>query len=267
MNVKHFHRKSPLKSEAEDAFTINADAGIYAVMDGVTPLHTYRDENGHNGAYLAANEFKANFEHSGPYSHLIDIFTYSNRCIREKMIEAGADLSIMHELWSTCVAAVQIQGNSVNFAHLGDSMIVAVYQDGRVATITENRVKGLSARAKQAREQARSEGAILPDESYYDVPLHRNQGNRWMANHPNGYGVANGMEEITIHLQSGQLQVAQLKHLLLLTDGLFHPALELEDTCRRIIEQGFEQYADEVVVAEQQIQALPDDRTGILISF
>lgn len=267
MAMVHFHKKSPLKDEAEDAYALHPAAGIFAVLDGVTPVHAYKDEYGHNGAYIAANLFKKSFEKSVPDMRLVDIITSTNRRLRELMMQAGADLMVLHELWSTCIAAVQIRGNSVHYAQLGDSMIVAVNRDGRISTISENRLHGISQRAKLARELARKEGALMPDESHYDIPLHRNQGNRWMANHPDGYGVANGMVEIGIHLQSGVLPAEELRHLLLITDGLFHPELELEDACARIIELGFEKYVDEVEAAERRKQLPPDDRTGILMTF
>ncbi|MDF2815480.1 MAG: stage sporulation family protein [Paenibacillus sp.] len=267
MHITHFHRKSPIKAEAEDAFALHPAAGTFAVMDGVTPLHEYRNDQGHNGAYLAANLLKACFEQSTPDVPLTNIITVANRLLREQMIAAHVDLSILHELWSTCVASVRIEDNCIHYAQLGDSMLVVVYRNGHIVAVTKNRVLGVTGRAKHYRRRARNEGVLLQDESFYEIPENRNAYNRWLANVPEGYGVMNGMEDIETHLQFGTLPLAEIKHVLLLTDGLFHPDLPLEQACMHMMELGYDAYADEVEAAERIKNAAPDDRTGIWISF
>jgi serine/threonine protein phosphatase PrpC len=217
---------------------------------------------------LASNLLKSCFEQAAPDIVLTDVITGANQLLREQMIKASVDMSILHELWSTCVAAVHVQKEVLHYAQLGDSMMVVVYRDGLVAAVTENRVVGVTDRAKHYRVLARDSGAPgIQDESYYEIPLNRNAYNRWMANIPEGYGVMNGMEDIGVHLQYGVLPIADLQHVLLVTDGLFHPEQPLEQACLRMIELGFEAYADEVEAAERKLAAVPDDRTGIWISF
>lgn len=267
MHFQTYHLKSPWKAEAEDAYAIHPEAGLFAVMDGVTPLDAYKDGEGHNGAHIAANLFRASFEQGKSQTDLTQLILDANRQLRDRMMQAGIDLSILHELWSTCVAAVKLEPDVVRYAQLGDSMIVAVYHDGRIVAVTENRVRGVTQRAKLAREEARRRGEELPDESYYDIPHNRNQANRWLANCPDGYGVANGMETIDTHLQAGVLPRGELRHLLLLTDGLFHPELELTDACAELMRLGLERYAEVVIEAERRHDSPPDDRTCIWITM
>ncbi|WP_127583905.1 protein phosphatase 2C domain-containing protein [Paenibacillus koleovorans] len=271
MRYTHFHLKSPLKAETEDAFAIQPATGIYAVLDGVTPLHDYRDAEGHNGAHIAAQLFKSKLERPDvdPAMPLTDLVNAANRDLRQLMLKAGVDLTVLHELWSTCVAAVRVRETEamVDFAQLGDSMIVAVYRDGTFKSLTENRVQGVTSRSAAYREAARRDGADLPDEAYFDIPKHRYAYNRTLANRPEGYGVANGMPDIGVHLQHGTIPLDGLSSLLLFTDGFFHPDYELEKAAPRMIELGFEAYVDEVVAAEKSKQAQPDDRTAIRLTF
>lgn len=246
---------------------MNASTGFYGVLDGVTPLHDFRDEAGHNGAYLASNLFKHELEHADGDASLKDTILQANRLLSKRMLERGMDLSIKHELWATCVAAVKLADGRLDYAQLGDSMVIAVYKDDSIRVLTENRVRGISDRAKVQREEERRQRKDLPDESYFDIPRHRMIYHRYLANTPNGYGVANGMEEAELYVQSGSLEIADLKLVLTLTDGLFYPGQDLAYTVNRIVQEGFEPYADAVYQAEQERGLAPDDRTGIMLQF
>ncbi|MDF2726023.1 MAG: hypothetical protein K0Q59_5701, partial [Paenibacillus sp.] len=49
MNIRHYSKPSPQKREGEDALLLNDSSHLYGVMDGVTPIDSYRDADGHNG--------------------------------------------------------------------------------------------------------------------------------------------------------------------------------------------------------------------------
>ncbi|WP_274364131.1 protein phosphatase 2C domain-containing protein [Paenibacillus thermotolerans] len=267
MKIHAFSLASPLKRECEDAYFVNAEAGIYGVLDGVTPLHDFKDESGHNGAFLASNLFKAYFERLNRVDTLSDGIVQANRLLRNKMIEYRVDFSVKHELWSTCIAAVHIRSDTVSYAQLGDCMALARFADGTVRVLTENRVEGVSERARAKRERERNNGVELPDESFYDAPRNRWIYQRWMANTPDGYGVANGTDEVQEYIQSGSLQTSGLTHLLLMSDGMFFPGKSLETAFEMLLTSGFESYAEQVKQAEQASGLQPDDRTAILLEF
>ncbi|MBD8499593.1 protein phosphatase 2C domain-containing protein [Paenibacillus arenosi] len=267
MKIFHYNQKNPLKKCSEDAFALNDTANIYAVMDGVTPLDAYRDKNGYNGAYIAANLFKRRLERTEDLLNLYEEIRDTNHMLRHCMEEAKIDMSQKHHLWSTCVAGVQICGDDVHYAQFGDTMIVAIFRDGRIQSLTENHVMGIDKRSRAKREVDRLNGISVQDEHYFEDRNNQMSYHRWMANIPGGYGIANGMEEACEYIQRGTLPSHNLHAILLITDGLFHPEESLEAACKMITQLGFEQYAD-LIELEERKRGLPaDDRTGILIEF
>jgi hypothetical protein len=274
MKTVFFTKPSPLKRESEDALIANAADGIYGVLDGVTPLASlydpaavFTDENGHNGAYLAANLFKACLEEPGKGRELTDRIRDANRRLRGKMLDYGIDLEIRHELWATCIAAVQVLPDTIRFAQLGDCMALARYADGHIKVLTKDLVKGLSERAKAKRERDRKNGLDVKDESYYANPIHSMIYNRWLANTPDGYGVANGMEEAGDYMQSGLIDREGLTEILLISDGMFYPGLTLESAMELMLAEGFERYVEKVEQAEREKGIRPDDRSAVLLKL
>lgn len=258
---------SPLKRECEDAYFVNSDIGMYGVLDGVTPLHDFKDENGHNGAFLASNLFKSYFERLNRLDALSDGIAEANRLLRNKMTEYRVDLSVKHELWSTCIAAVHIRNGTASYAQLGDCMVLARNADGTIRVMTQNRVSGVADRARARRERDRKNGIDVPDEAFFEVPRNRWVYQRWMANTPDGYGVANGTDEVQEYIQSGSLRTSGLTHLLLISDGMFFPGKSLEAAFEILLQSGFESYVELVKQAEQANGLQPDDRTAILLEF
>jgi serine/threonine protein phosphatase PrpC len=267
MKIQVFSQKSPNKRECEDAYFVRS-SGCYGVMDGVTPIHDFKDEHGHNPAFLASNHFKAFFEQSLGLGSLSQMIIEANRQLKNKMLEYHMDLSVKHELWSTCIAAAHVSNGEVSYAQLGDSMVLVRDMDGTILVLTENLVSGLSVRAKAKRERGRRKGLSVPEERFYEEnPYHLHAYLRSLANGPEGYGVANGMDEVKDYIQYGTVQTSDLTHMLLITDGMFYPGKSLEDAFQMILDLGFERYIDQVERAELAKGLRPDDRTGILLEF
>ncbi|TMV52134.1 protein phosphatase 2C domain-containing protein [Paenibacillus mesophilus] len=269
MHIQHYSKPSPQKREGEDALLLNPVRNIYGVLDGVTPIADYRDSNGHNGAYLASNTLKAYLERiDGNAGSLVEEIAAANAELRQAMLRNGIDTGIKHELWASCIAAVHVTPDGIRFAQLGDCMAVARYMDGRVVVLTQNRVKGVSARAKAKRERDRKNGVSVPEESTFAELFPVMVYNRtFMANTPEGYGVANGTEEAVGHIQSGLVPTEGLTHVLLVSDGMFHPDLPLETTMELILQEGFERYVERVEQAERDKSMAPDDRSAVLLSW
>ncbi|PYI55423.1 protein phosphatase 2C domain-containing protein [Paenibacillus flagellatus] len=269
MQIRHYSKPSPQKSEGEDALALNPHRGFYGVMDGVTPIADYRDANGHNGAYLASNILKAYLERPDGSGSLLEEVRAANRALREAMVDAGIDLSRKHELWASCLAVAHVTEEGVRFAQTGDCMIVAKFADGSVRVLTENRVNGVSARAKAKRAADRERGLPVEDESHYEELYNVLAYNRSvMANTPEGYGVANGTEEAAEHIRAGFVQASeQPTDLLLVSDGMFHPGVPLETTLEQIVQEGFETYVERVEAAERERGMRPDDRSAVLLQW
>lgn len=269
MHLSQFSLKSPTKLECEDALILNQKRNIFGVLDGATPLIPFTDSVGHNGAYLASQLFKNYFESLIPSDgiSLKEAVIQANDLLRFEMEKSGIDFTNKPSLWSTCIAAIEVHEDIIEFVQLGDCMIIAGYKDNSVELLTRDTLENLSTRAKAKRQQDRTKGLDIPDEEFFDIKLNRLIYNRTLANTPEGYSVANGMHEVPQFIHFEKIEKKNLESLLLISDGLFFPGMELIDTFRKIKAQGFEQYVTELQNFEESNQLKMDDKSGILITF
>ena len=64
---------------------------IYGVCDGATPLVPFRDEKGHNGAYIASHLF-ASYFNSFRENHSLQVaVAKANEALQRKMLAYGVD--------------------------------------------------------------------------------------------------------------------------------------------------------------------------------
>src|SRR5699024_11942724 len=82
---------------------------IYGFMYGATPIVSFKDENGHNSAYLAANLIKGYLESLEEISYLPDEVLKVNSLLKHEMKANGINLTDKSQLWSSCVSAIQIK--------------------------------------------------------------------------------------------------------------------------------------------------------------
>ncbi|CDQ20493.1 Protein phosphatase 2C [Halobacillus karajensis] len=266
-SLQQLHMTSPAKKECEDALVINEEAGVYGVLDGATPLVPFEDEEGHNGAYLAANIFKDQLESLNAEDSLIYAVKQANQRLRKEMERYGVQTEKGEERWSTCVAVVKITLAHIEFVHLGDSMIIIGEKNGKCKVITKDTVKGISARAKQKREGERLKGRKLPEESHFNKTIHKLRYNRQLANVDGGYTVANGMKEVMDYLDKGVLRTQGIQDLFIMTDGLFHPELSLEESYYKVKQQGLRAYIDQLTQYLKERSLHVDDRSALWIQL
>ncbi|PGS54211.1 protein phosphatase 2C domain-containing protein [Bacillus sp. AFS041924] len=268
MEINTSFRVSLSKKVAEDAMLLNNKLNVYGVFDGATPISSFKNAEGMNGAYLASNLFRLYFEnHFQSKMTLSEGIIQANRRLMEEMKLNNVDINRPEELWTTCVAIVKIDKQKVSFAQLGDCMILAEYHNGHIKTLTKDTVKGISIRAKAKREKDRKKGLILPEESYFHSIKNQLIYNRSMANTVDGYSVANGKEVVKNYIQSGYIDTKNLKSILLISDGLFHPKFDLIHAFKIINAIGLEEYSYQLEKEELKNKAHSDDKTGILIRF
>lgn len=263
--VQYVQKKSPSKAECEDAFVINDRLGMYAVMDGATPIDQFKDSDRHNGAYLAANIFKKHFESLKTASHLHHEIVYANKLLKQAMKNNDINLDSKPELWSTCVSVVQISENYLEYASVGDTMILACNKLDEINVLTVNSVKNISARARMNRELKRSNGIQIPDETFFEDEQNKIRDHRKMANTPNGYSVANGMDEVKNFIQHGMLPTKNLKHVLIVSDGMYDPKGNLREVYKKIEAIGLENYVEHLCSREKKSNNHSDDKTGVLL--
>ncbi len=267
MSVEHIQKKSPVKKECEDAFILNEEASIYGVLDGATPLVCFEDEAGHNGAYLAAQIFKNKMEQLKGGEGLTKAVEDANLHLKDEMERYAVQTDLGEERWSTCVAVVKVMDDHIHYVQLGDSMVLVEDEDGIFTVVTTDSVKGISERAKRKRAEGRKGGEEIPPESYYDIRMNKLRYNRRLANVEGGYTVANGMPEVMDFLDQGVIDRKGIQSLLLISDGLFHPELTLEETYARIREAGLETYIDELTDHLHKHSLHIDDRTAVWIKL
>ncbi|MGI8314794.1 PP2C family serine/threonine-protein phosphatase [Halobacillus mangrovi] len=266
-SIQQVNITSPTKRESEDAFIVHESAGIFGVLDGATPLTNFRDEDGHNGAYLAAQLFKRHFLNLSETAELSKEVVKANTKLQQEMLAYKVNVEEGYERWSTCVAVVKIKENELHYAQLGDSMIMISYEDGTSKVLTKDTVEGISERASRQREKDRKSGKKIPEETYYREPLNRLRYNRSMANRENGYTVANGMKYIEPYIQSGVVSLDNIRDVFIFSDGLFHPEHTLHDTYRRVREFGLISYINQVTEHYQTNDLRVDDRTAVWVTF
>lgn len=265
VRVESFRRKSPSKEECEDAYALNVEADVYGVLDGATPLVSFMDDEGHNGAYLAANLFKEHLEHMTKRDSLERCLATANDSLYHQMIARGVDIHKGYERWTTCVAAIKVEGSKLSFAQLGDCMILASYHDGTKRVLTKDTVKGISERAKNERAARRKEGMNVPVESVFSDRLETLRFNRSLANIDGGYTVADGMPEAINSIQSGSLSLNNVQEILILSDGLFHRDIPLTQVFDQIQSNGLHVYVEELTQELSRQGEHIDDRTAMRI--
>ncbi|MEH6889594.1 protein phosphatase 2C domain-containing protein [Bacillus sp. JJ864] len=265
MKIQVFQQKSPFKQECEDALICNETLQLYGVCDGATPLIDFQNENGHNGAYLASHLFQRHFESISNVDSLQTEVATANQLLQEKMQFYHIDTTKKDQLWCTCIAAIHITDKTIEYAQLGDCMIVAKFVDGSVKVLTEDTVKGISKRAKQQREEDRKKGLSVPNEAIFNDKKEQLRYNRYMANTLNGYSVANGMNEAISFIQQGKLLRQEITNLFICSDGLFHLDWTLETSAQFVWEHGIKKYIKIIEELEAKQLIYPDDKTAIII--
>lgn len=267
MQFTTFTKTSPLKAQCEDALLVNEHARLFGVFDGVTPLTDYRDHRGHNGAHIAANLFRKHFEALEPGADIYVQLIEANRRLRFKMESSGIDMTALHERWSTCGAVVSVGPREIRYVQVGDCTIISTDKEGNVTVHTRDYVEGVQSRAVRKRAEDRKRGIYVPGESYFADPRKEEEYCRWMANAPEGYGVANGMEEMRDFVQSGAIDPGAVRYLMLLTDGLLLPGKSPAEVLPLAVNNEIAVYAELVERSEREAGCGPDDKTCILLQF
>src|SRR5699024_9429129 len=129
--------------------------------------------------------------------------------------------------------------------------------------ITVDSVKNISTRDKLNRTNNSYKSIDVTDEKRLLNKKSRIAYEREMANTSNGYSGANGMEEAKDHMQYGMVDLDNLKHVLITSDGLFDPQNNIQDVYRKIEKDGLEEYVQKLSIYESDHGIKADDKTAI----
>jgi serine/threonine protein phosphatase PrpC len=220
LKIEKVQFKSNKKRICEDYFISDENEGIFAVLDGATPISKFVDKEGRNGAVLASRIVGNALKNIGNTSIKAKI-SEANLLLSKEMKNHNIDTTKKEELWCTCLAMVKFNENYIHFAQIGDSMIFAKTRTGEFKILSKDTVFGISERAKQQRVKERRDGRNIPNEDYYNIKKNSLIYNRYLANKDNGYAVLNGDNAADNFLDVWMFQKEEYSEILLITDGLF----------------------------------------------
>lgn len=264
----------------EDALVINERLGIYGVLDGSTSLVPFETNDGKTGGFLASRIVKNNIESLKEYSSLLSVLDLANHDLREEMKNHGIEVDEKEQLWCTAASLVRVTNHHLYFAQTGDTMILAVYEDG-VRVLTQPQIEHVDRIALEKWINLIQSGVHSQKELFVGIKEQLKE-NRHLANTPDGYGVLNGEEDAVEFVEYGRVNRQGLLHVLLFTDGLFFPKEVIPDEAHywefianRLVGKGLKGCIDELVALEETdpecIQyprfKKSDDKTVMMLSF
>lgn len=274
--------------ENEDAYVAGKPNRVFSVIDGATGL------TGLSGK-LAAGIVKEALENLRAHESLIHgVTAASERLDAEASSLKGVPYTddIPKEERSTCgLAAVKLNGESLEYIHAGDCMIFVRYKNNEIRSVTHDLLSRLDAAAIQLFAQKMKEKTAADpnalEEPERDKLLREIRRdimpllveNRKKLNTPDGYGIIDGSRESLKYLELGSVPLHYADSILLLTDGLQLPDQKgfgwkaWHDTAAYAFAHGLERLKDEVIRLEASDPAcclyprlkFADDKTGILI--
>ncbi len=206
----------------EDRVLVEED--LFGVFDGATSLTKGLFMGGRTGGYLAAKLAARAFqENDAPLTVLAG---RANAAIRAAMEENGVDCSEKPALWSASAAVVRVRDGALEWAQIGDCVILLLLDDGGHALLcgpldhdreTLELWKKAACGTKETIHAALG-GQIRKVRSRMNID----------------YGVLSGEPEALAFLRGGTRSLAGVRHVILCTDGLFTPKADpgaREDFC------------------------------------
>lgn len=268
----------------EDAYILNRDEGLFAVIDGATGL------GGLPGSF-AANTIKDTITDSTLSTSLLERTTLANEILGKKTLEVTKAESmdeIPKEKRSSCgIAAIKINKATLQaeFVHSGDCMLFFQLENGEIRILTYDHLSPLDSMSiakfhdlltdsskkaevdKKTFEQCR--------ENIHELLVE----NRRKLNTNQGYGVLDGSQEAGDHIEYGRVSLKRVKNILLLSDGLQLPTTKATgqqawlETAALAFQIGLDtlfKHIQNVEVGDPYCLKYPrlkpsDDKTGIMI--
>lgn len=277
-SVSYATRPGSSAGPNEDALVVNADAHVYGVIDGVSAMAPYQDEQGRTGGFIAASLLADELRAPDPGLDLQAAALRANASLQRLMEEAGVDTACKWKRWGAVFAVFKLSPDGIEYIQSGDCMLLARYRDGSVRVLTRNQVAEFDQKALNAKRQLMESGVLTGEEiSARLKPIFKN--NRDKANTLCGYSVMNGEPAFGHSMEYGRLSRAGVMRLYAMTDGVFHfiendPDLaKWERLANKLDERGLDAYLDELIMQEEldaQCVQYPrfkksDDKSAVIV--
>ncbi|AZN43263.1 GNAT family N-acetyltransferase [Paenibacillus albus] len=212
---------NPLKPN-EDALVLNTRQRIYGVIDGVSSMSGYYDEEGHSGGWIAAQLLAEELsEDTAPELDMRAAVLRANSRLLQRMMEAGIDTSEKWKRWGAVFAVVKLHEGFFEYVQSGDCMLFVRYSDGSIRVLTRNQVAGFDLQSLTIRQELKDAGTMTDEE--VDVcmrPIY--VGNRNRANTLEGFSVMNGDPNLASFMEYGHVSLANVQRIYAVSDGMFH---------------------------------------------
>ena len=263
-----FHQGSGKQNE--DQLLVNDP--IFAVFDGATSLTPYTNDEGKSGGYLASSIAKETC--STWNGTLKNGFIEANNRIDQAMHAADIDTSDSVNRWSTSGVAVQIRENEVEWAQIGDSLVIVCYEDGSYTLFGEGYDHDHPTFEEWMRLKASGNPLVTRADVEHKIREVRRDTNKT-------FGMLNGDPQAEQFIHSGTFSLTGVTDILLFTDGLFFPKENplAEDDWNAFVAEykqhgldGVQEYVRSREIADSACQKYPrlkqhDDIGAIAIHF
>jgi len=205
----------------EDALVVNPRAHVYGVVDGVSAMVPYEDEEGRTGGCIAARLLAAELHAETPDLDLRAAVMKANAALRRRMEEAGIDTAVPWRRWGAVFAVVKLRDTYFEYVQSGDCMIFVRYRDGSVRAVTRNQVAEFDLQTLNRKRELQQAGTMTGEEIARRMQVHH-ENNRNKANTLGGYSVMNGDPALDGFMESGRVSMANVRAIYAVTDGMIH---------------------------------------------
>jgi len=263
----------------EDALILNDFGQVYGVIDGVSSMEEFLNQEKHTGGYIAAQLVVSHLLKVSSELTLKEAALAANAELRRLMELEGIEVSCKWKLWSAVFAVVQIHSTYFDYVQCGDCMIFVEYNDESIRVLTHNQVEPFDTRILNKKQELLELGFAKKEIQSQLFPL--SASNRKKANTLEGYSVMNGDPAFGGFLESGRISLAKVSRIYAVTDGLFHHIEASDDPLKwnkfikEINQNGLEHYIDHLTWIEEQDpfclhfprHKKSDDKTAVIVDF
>jgi serine/threonine protein phosphatase PrpC len=270
----------------EDIWICNEAGGLYGVIDGATSLVPFVGAEGETGGVLAARTIarsltQAELQADSRADKLLELLLDANILLRFEMEQNGIMMERKEELWSACAVLVHITDHWIDYAHAGDCMLIAYYQDDTIRVVTHDQLESIDQLTLDQWADGVAAGIMKRSELWAHTMPQIIRG-RQLANSPGGYAVLNGDPDLVNYAEYGRISRVGVKDLLLVSDGLYKPRAVADsrtdgavELAARIRDMGLQTYIDWLIDLEEndpECVKFPrvkksDDKTAIYIEL
>ncbi|RXK17957.1 hypothetical protein [Macrococcus sp. DPC7161] len=199
----------------EDALIINDKLKVYGVIDGVTSLAGVVID-GKSPGFLASQVVKQSFE-STTLNNLDKMTIEANANIQRLMDEMHIEINKKADRFQCCHAVVQLKDDKIFYTSSADCVIYTIGDTVQQIVPTFKKDKESKSVSKWLKKYPNAyELKALPEEM-----IQASNTAKEAANEMGGYSVMNGDVLFNQAFNAGEINKANITHILITTDGFY----------------------------------------------